>query len=274
MIEHNGISWSIYHRMLIPRVAPHVDVGLDQQSAIQLLVSNKALLIRWVSEFDRQSPSQWWYVIKDGKVSLEELSRNSRHDVRRGLKKCYVAKLNADFIANNGYPVYKKAYARYQTRGKPLREMQFMESYLLNPHKDLADYWGVFDRNSKKMIGYCKNRYSNNTCEYITGQFDPEYLSYYPGLVLIFEMSHYYLNELGALYVSDGQRSISHDTNIQEFLIHKLKFRKAYCRLNIVYSPFMKAVVNLLYPFRSVLPLLNKEIFAVLKQEEIRRSFK
>jgi hypothetical protein len=86
-------------------------------------------------------------------------------------------------------------------------------------------------------------------------------------------MSRYYLNERGALYVSDGQRSISHDTNIQEFLFQKLKFRKAYCQLNIVYSPIMKFLVNSLFPFRSSLSFLGTELSAVLKQEEIRRSF-
>lgn len=259
--------------MLIPLAPPHIDLGMDQHAAEQMIARSKVRLIRWVSGFDCQNPTEWWYVVKDGTMSLDELSRNSRHDVRRGLKRCYVEKLDAEFIANHAYPVYKKAFSRFKTQYKPISEAQFIKGYLLNSRKNLSDYWGVFDQSSRRLIGYCKNRYQDRFCEYLTGQFDPEYLKNYSSTVLIYEMNCYYLNERGALYVSDGQRSISHDTNIQEFLIHKLNFRKAYCRLNIVYSPSMRFWVNVLFPFRSLKSFMGERVSAVLKQEEIRRNF-
>jgi hypothetical protein len=268
-MEYNKIQWNLYKRMLVADVPPHIETGMARSAAKQLLKSTGALLIRWVSDFDCQAPTQCWYVIKDGKVSLDELSRNSRHDVRRGLKRCSVRQVDKVFIANNAYPVYLNAFQRYKTLLKPVSETRFREGAL----KSSKECWGVFDQSSQKLAGYCTNRFMNNCCEFVAGYWDPDYLGNYSSTAILYEMTRYYLNELGAIYVSDGQRSILHDTNIQDFLIQKLCFRKAYCRLNIVYSPVMQAAINLLYPLRNIISSFNENISALLKQEEIRRSF-
>ena len=90
-------------------------------------------------------------------------------------------------------------------------------------------------------------------------------------------MNEYYLKEMNFDYINDGARSISHETNIQEFLIKKFKFRKAYCKLNVIYNLRIGFLVKLLYSFRLVLKLLNFEPFTklniLLDQEKIRRSY-
>ena len=57
-------------------------------------------------------------------------------------------------------------------------------------------------------------------------------------------MNKYYLNENNFKYVNNGTRSISHQTNIHDFLIDKFKFRKAYCKMEIEYAPFFKILIN------------------------------
>ena len=47
-------------------------------------------------------------------------------------------------------------------------------------------------------------------------------------------MNQYYLEEKKLKYVCDGSRTITEHSNIQEFLMHNFKFRKAYCRLSFV----------------------------------------
>jgi len=90
-------------------------------------------------------------------------------------------------------------------------------------------------------------------------------------------MNRYYLNEKNFLYVSDGARSISHQTNIQDFLIEKFKFRKAYCKLNVIYKKDIEILVNTLYPFRELIYKNKNNLFqklsVLLKQEEIRKSY-
>ncbi len=71
-------------------------------------------------------------------------------------------------------------------------------------------------------------------------------------------------------YVYDGTRSITHHSNIQEFLLVKFKFRKAYCRLQIGYVWWLRIIVCLLYPFRRLIS--NNSVRAVLNQEAMRRN--
>jgi len=89
-------------------------------------------------------------------------------------------------------------------------------------------------------------------------------------------MNKYYLNERNFLYVNDGSRSLSHNTNIQNYLIEKFHFRKAYCKLNILYRKDIEFLVNLLFPIRKIIYRVDTNLFqkisVLLKHEEIRRG--
>ena len=78
-------------------------------------------------------------------------------------------------------------------------------------------------------------------------------------------------------YICDGARSISHETNFQDFLERYFGFRKAYCRLHVRYKPRIAFAVKVLYPFRKILKALDgirliHKINAILKMEEIIRN--
>ena len=82
-------------------------------------------------------------------------------------------------------------------------------------------------------------------------------------------MNEHYLVDRGLNYVLDGARSITEHSNIQPFLEEKFKFRKAYCRLQIVYKPLFGFIVKCLYPFRKYMP--NK-VKAILYMEAMKRN--
>jgi hypothetical protein len=127
------------------------------------------------------------------------------------------------------------------------------------------------------MISYAQNILLGRSCSYGSMKFNPKDLNLYSSYALIYHMNEYYLNKNNFLYVNDGARSISHDTNIQDFLIKKIYFRKAYCRLNIIYRWDIALGVYILYPFRNVISKMRnkvfKKVFILLKQEEIKRSY-
>ena len=136
------------------------------------------------------------------------------------------------------------------------------------------NFWGVFCDN--KIIGYSQNRIIDNYCEYSTIKFHPKYLGIYSSYLLFFTMNEYYLNKMKFRYVNNGMRNITHRTNIQDFLISKFGFRKAYCRLFVRYNKLVKFTLLLLYPIRFVFYPFNnrfalrfKALFAL---ENIRRS--
>ena len=90
-------------------------------------------------------------------------------------------------------------------------------------------------------------------------------------------MNEHYLLERKLKYVNDGARNISHQTNIQDFLEQKFKFRKAYCKLHVEYVFALKIILFFLTFTRPILNFLPAKYSAIINtllvQEEIRSSF-
>lgn len=254
----------------MPKTPPHIQINLDTYEAKILLKKSHALLLRYTTEWDR-GEGDFWYVIKDSFGGMEELSGNTRSKVRRGLKNCIVRKVHKQQIAEEGYGVYTEAFKHYVSIKTPLTKTQF-EIYIAEQNDD---FWAVYHQ--KKMIAYSQNRIEGNSVNYAIIKFHPDYLKYYPSYALFYTMNEYYLNQKDFLYVNDGSRSISHETNIQTFLIDKFKFRKSFVKLIVIYRWDIEMMVRLLYPFRHYLYKINvkaiKKIAVILRQEEIRRSY-
>jgi len=276
MIMHNGIEWINYHGVLMPNTAPHICIALSKDDIKYLLKVSNAYFIRWISDWDTNSPTQFWHVINDEDIPLEALSANTRSKIRRSLKHCSFKKTTLDTIINEGYPVYYEAFKRYRTHLKLLDKESFILSLKESNQGEKWEYWEARDHENK-LLAYSLNKCENNMCAYKTIKFDPNFPNYYVSEGLFYSMNHYYLNIRQRLYVDDGSRSLSHQTNIQTFLINKFKFRKAYCTLNIVYSFKVKVILTLLYPFKPLLEKMSigviQKIVVLLKHEEIRRSF-
>lgn len=273
MIEYKNIIWQKYQGSLIPKIPPHKEINLTKIESSELLSISKAYLLRYTNEWDRDG-GEFWYVIKDKFVSMEEMSRKCRTQIRKGLNNCLVNKVDNEVIAKYGYEVYINAFKKYNTPMKPISKEDFTESALNSGY----DSWAVFTKDdSNLMIAYMQLRVQDNICNRITSKFHPSYLKLRPSEALNFEIDKYYLKEKGSLYINNGARTISHDTNIQDYLIRKFKYRKAYCRLNVKYRKDIMLIANMLYPFREIISNINLDfassIKTLLKQEEIRRSY-
>jgi len=270
---YKNIAWKYYHGALLPQTAPHIKIELSKEEEQELLRLSKAYFLRYVSDWDKEEESQFWYVIKDHEEDLEQYKSKIRNQIKRGLKNCIVKKVLKDEIANHGYEVYRSASNSYNTNLMPPNKETFQNEILTYEH---YDFWAVYNLEGA-LIAYSQNVIEDNSINYSTIKFHPEYLKLYPSYALFFIMNQYYLNEKNFLYVNDGAKSISHDTNIQTFLIDKFKFRKAYCKLHIGYRWDIGLAVKVLYLFKSFMPKVNHKVFnkisVLLNQEEIRRSF-
>ena len=91
--------WRKYNGALIPSTPPHIEVNAD--NITQKLRDQKAFFARWTSNFDAIEPSEFWYVICDKKMNLEDYSRNTRSKIKRAIKKLYVKQVSKEFIINN-----------------------------------------------------------------------------------------------------------------------------------------------------------------------------
>ncbi|MEA2018939.1 MAG: hypothetical protein U9N59_10880, partial [Campylobacterota bacterium] len=115
MIEYKGIKWQIYHGALIPKEMPNKRITLNKFDCHYLLKKSKAYFIRYVTDWDKDTKSSFWYVIKDSFGDMEEISGNARSKVRRAYKNCIVKKDNSKVIVENGYDCYKEAMNSYDT---------------------------------------------------------------------------------------------------------------------------------------------------------------
>ena len=264
-------NWRIYNGALIPLTPPHLEV-VTSDIKLNILDEN-VFFARWTTNFDIQKETEFWYVINDTPIDIEGYSKNTRSKIRRGLNKCSVKKISREELMKKGFDSYRMAFLSYNTYINAKTKSLFVEE--INLLSNNWEFWGIFHED--KMIGYSQNKIIKDYCEYSTIKFHPKYLKYYPSYALFYTMNKYYLNSNNFKYVNDGARSISHETNIQEFLIQKFKFRKAYCELHLVYSTRIKLLIMMMLPFRSVLKFFNlgviKKLNILLKQELIRKSF-
>ena len=224
-------------------------------------------LVRNTYDFDCGEETSFWNVIKDSFGGMEELSSKMRNQVRRSMANYEFRRMTRDDLIDLGYAVHKAAAEGYKIKAEVPTEQEFRDEIMNGVEND---WWGAFDKVDGHLAAFAKNIVFNNSCCYSVMKALPDELSRYPYYGLIYSMNQYYLEECGLRYVNDGARSVTEHSNIQPFLIQKFNFRKAYCRLNIVYKPWLAVAVKVLYPFRNAISIVS--VRNLLRQEEMART--
>jgi hypothetical protein len=273
--ERNGTYWRVLHHALIPLSMPHAVKPPTYFGALRMLIQYRAPLIRWEYDFDRPVHSDWWHIIKDIPECMESLSSNTRSKVRRGNNNFSVTRTTREIIATEGYKVYAEAFSYYDTFEKMLKYNDFKSA--INSLPPETEFWTVRCKDKGNLVAFSENIVRDGACFYNTIWFNHQGRRGYASYALIFEMNKYYLNSRGVRYVSDGSRSLSHDTEIHQFLIQKFRFRKAYSALGVQYLPGVGLIILILslcrfFPERKGSGLFSK-IRVLLAQEAIRKSF-
>ena len=268
-------EWRVYKGAIIPGAPPHTEPGPEDVLRAKKL--GKYRFISYTTDFDCPEETAWWYVLKDAPLHLEDIpSQNMRYKIRKGLKYVEVRKIDGKDYGEALYDCYLKAQKRYKAYGGSASKEIFMERLQTDP----ADYYAAFFRETGQLVAYMRNDVYDDYVDMTVIKYDPDFLKYQISAALTYQVVHDYMEDGRYKYVLDGQRAIRHKTNIQEYLEHNFGFRKAYCRLNIVYSPSMKLLVSIAYPFRKLLERLAGErvffnnVLSVLNMEQIRRECK
>ena len=91
----NKDKWCVSQHCLLFWGQPH-EVPNDSHNSIYAEMNERGCFFaRWVSEFDVERPTQWWYCIRDEKISLENLTSKQRYRVKHGLKFCRIEHVDA-----------------------------------------------------------------------------------------------------------------------------------------------------------------------------------
>ena len=238
------------------------------------LLRNGGLMIRNIYDFDIKEETSFWFIIKDELEGIAELPFSARRNIRRSLRIYNIKKINIEEFSEKAYPIIISAQKSYKIKTHHTSKKEFhseIERFIKDGNKE---FWLVERKIDGEVVAIAINTIKSSSCEYDTMRCVPEALRdrTYPYYGLIYEMNRHYLGERKFKYVSDGSRSITEHSNIQEFLMHNFKFRKAYCRLKVFYKKWFGVVIKVLFPFKNIVP--SRKIKAVLRMEEYSRDFK
>lgn len=273
----NCNSWKYYNHAVIPSVAPHEKVDIEpikNGSIWKAWGGARPLFARWTSDFDCGYETNWYWLIRESPFILEELTKGSRKKIKKALENCIVERIDSREYSESLWNVYQEATERYKHYTNNADKKSFIHR-CLNPNEN-EEYWAGFDAETHRMIGYKICLVHQEWVNFSVGKYSTEFLKLRVSDALNYVVLNYYLNLQEKRYVTDGERVVLHDTNVQEYLIEHFNFRKAYCHLHIKYRPITGALVKFAYPFRGVIQHLDNSLAyklnAVLRMEEICRN--
>lgn len=258
--------WQRYKEALVPATTAPYFVNLTEADARTLLRESAAWFLRYCNDPSKDE-TEWWYVICDG-YDPERLSSKTRNQIKRGARECKVKRIDADWLAEQGYRCYSAAFARYNN-ATPVAEPEYRRR-ILTTRSGPVELWGVFTGDA--LVGYCQCIIEGEYVSTSIVKLDPAYLSRYSSYALITGLIKHYVVER-EMVITNGNRSIAHETGFQDLLL-KLGFRKEFCRLNVVYHPWLNPLVKVAFPVLRVmdrLPVFRRQnkLQALLLQEEL-----
>lgn len=224
-------------------------------------------LVRNIYNWDKQTPSCFWYVIKDAYGGMEELPSKVRNQVKKSLRTYDFRKVSKEEMMSLGYELYNDSRKRFKDSGLLFTRDEWW-ARIKGENKEL---WLGIDKESGKPATFAINTLIDGYCDYTSMGISPDVPNNtYPMYGLIYEMNRYYLEEKKVSFVMDGARSITEHSNIQPFLEEKFKFRKAYCDLQLYYRSWVGIAVRVLYPFRKMIK--SHRLTALLNMEAMARG--
>jgi len=259
-----------YNQIIIP-LGPIINQnkGININSKKVFAKLNGKLL--WWSHPNKDVNDQGWYgVIKDKHIEVDDYSNsNLRRKVRKGLTTFEIKIISPQFLIDNGLSIYMQVEKQNNKKFDSTKFVKQIESY--KRFEDIVNIWGIFYED--ELVGYCivllYDKMEANISEIkIIDSYKKQYASY----ALFHMLDEYYLKEQVFKYISDGYRTLLHDSGIQVFLIKNFGFKKAGLHLEIALRFPWNVVINCLYPFRSTISISS--VAAVLNLLAIYKNQK
>lgn len=276
-------NWRYYNHAFLPKCCPHeqVDTAAIKDGSVWKQKKG-AYLARWASDFDCGYETEWWYVIKDDSFDLAALKSKRRYEINKGQKFFEVRPIDPQQYVNALYNVQVTAFSAYPEKYRPTVDKEkFVESVYKNWREQNICIYGAFYRDTNELCGYAYLAKKSTCLEFNVLKTNPKFEKYAVNAALVYQILQDYASDLQNknLYICDGERSVLHETKFQDYLEKYFQFRKAYCKLNVVYNPKIKWLVKIAYPFRKLLLKFDginivHQLNGVLKMEEIVRKQK
>lgn len=232
-------------------------------------------LARWTTDWDCGYDTGWWHVIKDAPYDMFSVKAKRRYVVNQGIRFFDVIAIDPLQYAEELYSVQAAAFSAYLTAYRPSVNYDAFIKSIEGWKKSIT--FGAFFKETGRLCGYAQIIDHGSYLSLSVQKTDPAYEKYQINAAIVYQILQDYDERLrNGAYLCDGERNIMHETAFQDYLEKYFGFRKAFCKLNIAYSPKIKWAVSILYLFRKMLSKIDiklfKQITAVLKMEEIVRK--
>ncbi len=259
-----------YNKIIIPLgpvITPSANLPVDAKKVLKKLHG----FLVWWTDNQEVDTSPWYAVIKDKYLEVDEYhSSNMRNKIRKGLKNCEIRQVEASWLGEHGYSVFKNALYTF-TKNKIPGLAAFKKK--IEPtfnFSDIIHYWGIFM--DEKLVGYsvvyCYENHEANISEI---RINPDYNTYRPSYALLHKLSEFYLKNQKFNYVNNGYRNLLHETNIQQLLLSDFGYRKLKVKLHRAYRFPFGIMVKTINPFKNRLTRFES-ISAVLQLEDVYKK--
>ena len=262
---------------LLTYVGPALKNSLDLTGVKKFVRDKGAFGAMWNYDLDYAQKGPWYRVICDtlGYDKDKIKSKNARHNISRGLKRCKFRPIEHKWLAENGYQVYVNAASRYTSTAIESQK-QFSKRILGYDSISGREVFGIFVDDVLAAYVTLSNCGSNVYGD--TARFDPAFSNSYPMYALYYSIAYHYLTERGCTQLDCGTRPLIHETNIGDFLV-RIGYRKAYCRLGAYFARPVRVTLSVARPlrklFKVILPSRYHEILnALLQTQDIANQTK
>ena len=273
------VEWSYYNHAIVPTTAPHEAVNekplRDKYFWRTIDSAGYPLLARWTTDFDCQDPTDWWYSIKDKPFDMMEVPSKYRWKIRKGLKNFDVRIIDPVEYAEEIYQVQVEAISSYPANCRPvIHHDQFVKS-LADRRKGIT--FGAFSKADNSLAGY---GYVVAHADYVLASVlkaKPKQEKFQLNAAIVYHVLDHFREDLAqGVYIMAGERNILHQTNCQDYMEKTFAFRRAYCKLHLLYRPGFRLLISCLYPMRNLINRLPHskllcQVSSVLHMEEIAR---
>lgn len=230
-------------------------------------------LVRWTTDFDCGYETEWWYCIKDTPFDVSKIKAKRRYIINQGIKNFDVKVINPINYKNELYEVQVSSFSVYPEKYRPDVDEEAFKQGIDNWGNSVV--FGAFFRETGELCGYSLMNEHTDWVGFSVQKTNPAFEKYQINAALIYGILERYNSKLdNNFYICDGERNILHETAFQEYLEKYFEFRKAYCKLNLIYRKPIGVAVVLLMPFRNILkrfdsvPFIHK-VNGILQMQSI-----
>ena len=270
-------QWKYYNRALIPLTPPHESPNMS--NFYEYFNKRNILFARYTTDYDLNYETEWWYCIKENSFDIDLIKSKRRYEIIKGCKNFY-CEINKEFTnyADDLYKIACEAFSEYPENYRPEINKDSFFTYLKQCETDLSIDFILCKNKDEHICGYAILEKNKNCVNLQVVKTLPSCQKLGINAAIVKFILDTYLPEY---YICDGERPLRHRTNYQEYLIKYFQFRKAYCILHIHYKTWLKIIIFIIFPLRSLLTRLSRiysnkilyNIISILEQERIRRTF-